>query len=214
MDGSHYPYTDHSPAAFKRFLPEPSPNSIEAYDNSIAYTDHFLANLYEAFSSKPSAGWMFFTPDHGQSLGAGKNRYNDNYDTDVIEIPAIAFSVGVNNYDTVLASNMPAPISSVDVFATILDLLELEPAMKIDGYSLFKKIPDDRIRICSEYMPTFHNNPNAAFILPDKSTFRIDFTRGTFSRLGEMEKTSTPINKLPENVTLLLNSRMKTADEN
>ena len=52
--GSHGPaYHERSPAAFKRFMPECTSNALQncsreelvnAYDNTIAYTDHFLAS--------------------------------------------------------------------------------------------------------------------------------------------------------------------------
>jgi lipid A ethanolaminephosphotransferase len=70
--GSHGPaYYKRVPQAFKRFLPECSTNNLQdcsreqlvnAYDNTIAYTDHFLAQ-----ASHDTA--MVYVSDHGESLG-------------------------------------------------------------------------------------------------------------------------------------------------
>lgn len=79
--GSHGPaYAKRSPQAFKRFLPECRTNTLSecsnaelmnAYDNSIAYTDHFLAGTIDwlkAQSARYDTG-MLYMSDHGESLG-------------------------------------------------------------------------------------------------------------------------------------------------
>ena len=79
--GSHGPaYHRRSPAHHKRFLPECTSTSLQdcsaqslvnAYDNSIAYTDHFLAQAigwlkrHEAVAD----GALVYVSDHGESLG-------------------------------------------------------------------------------------------------------------------------------------------------
>jgi lipid A ethanolaminephosphotransferase len=79
--GSHGPaYHKRSPAAFKRFLPECTKATLQdcsrdelvnAYDNSIAYTDHFLAGtigwLRERTTRYDTA--LLYLSDHGESLG-------------------------------------------------------------------------------------------------------------------------------------------------
>ncbi|MDO9402547.1 MAG: phosphoethanolamine--lipid A transferase [Polaromonas sp.] len=79
--GSHGPaYYQRSPAAFKRFEPECKTNALQAcdqtqlvnaYDNSIAYTDHLLAStigwLKGLQGSYDTA--MVYVADHGESLG-------------------------------------------------------------------------------------------------------------------------------------------------
>lgn len=79
--GSHGPaYFKRSPSARKPFLPECTnnalqqcePNSlINAYDNSIAYTDHLLAGSIAWLKSKADGfnGQMLYVSDHGESLG-------------------------------------------------------------------------------------------------------------------------------------------------
>jgi hypothetical protein len=76
-----------------------------------------------------------------------------------------------------LAQNETAPVSQADIFATLLDLLSIGPVRPVDGLSLLRPVPAGRLRICSEYMPTFHNNPTAVLFLPDFRFYKIDFTK-------------------------------------
>ncbi len=79
--GSHGPaYYKRTPAAFKEFMPECSSNSVHsctksaivnAYDNTILYTDHLLAELIRLLEQHQEtlAGGVFYVSDHGESLG-------------------------------------------------------------------------------------------------------------------------------------------------
>ena len=79
--GSHGPaYFKRSPARFKRFLPECASNIlpdcsnaelVNAYDNSIVYTDHVLASTIRWLKAR-TASWnsaLIYVADHGESLG-------------------------------------------------------------------------------------------------------------------------------------------------
>lgn len=79
--GSHGPaYYKRSPAAFKKFLPECTDNALQsctpeglvnAYDNSIVYTDHLLGSAIQWLKGQEatSAPAMLYLADHGESLG-------------------------------------------------------------------------------------------------------------------------------------------------
>lgn len=79
--GGHGPaYYKRSPPAFKKFLPECTSNSLQscerdalvnAYDNSIVYTDHLLASAIGWLKAQEarSAPAMLYLADHGESLG-------------------------------------------------------------------------------------------------------------------------------------------------
>lgn len=79
--GSHGPaYYLRSPAALKRFQPECRSAALQdcshaavinAYDNSIVYTDHFLGQTIDWLKTRSgSAGTaMIYVADHGESLG-------------------------------------------------------------------------------------------------------------------------------------------------
>jgi lipid A ethanolaminephosphotransferase len=83
QQGSHGPaYYKRSPAAFKKFLPECADAAVEgcsrqeivnAYDNTILYTDFVLSRLIGLL--EPAGGRfdvvMLYVSDHGESLGEG-----------------------------------------------------------------------------------------------------------------------------------------------
>jgi lipid A ethanolaminephosphotransferase len=82
QQGSHGPaYHERSPGPLKRFLPEcdgelrdcTRESIVNAYDNSIVYTDWLLARLIERLEAN-SARFdtaMLYVSDHGESLGEG-----------------------------------------------------------------------------------------------------------------------------------------------
>jgi lipid A ethanolaminephosphotransferase len=79
--GSHGPaYHKRYPGSFARFAPackNDSPQSctrdevVNAYDNTILYTDHVLAELIDRLQArdKEQASFMLYASDHGESLG-------------------------------------------------------------------------------------------------------------------------------------------------
>ncbi|MDO5693651.1 MAG: phosphoethanolamine--lipid A transferase [Pseudomonadota bacterium] len=79
--GSHGPaYYKRMPAAFKKFTPECTTNALQqcpreqvvnAYDNTIAYTDHFLTSAIDWLKAREGqwAPAMVYLSDHGESLG-------------------------------------------------------------------------------------------------------------------------------------------------
>ena len=79
--GSHGPdYANRVPPQFKHFLPEcrardvascPRPQIINAYDNTIVYTDHILATLIADLQAQSERfdSVLLYVSDHGESLG-------------------------------------------------------------------------------------------------------------------------------------------------
>jgi len=79
--GGHGPaYYKRVPAAFKKFMPECTSNALQecsneqlvnAYDNTIFYTDHFLTSAITWLKGQEgaSAPAMMYVADHGESLG-------------------------------------------------------------------------------------------------------------------------------------------------
>lgn len=85
--GSHWPYEGRVPEAFRKFTPTCSAETpiigdfrtaqdmaacerqhlINAYDNSILYTDYVLHQVMERLRGRPS--FLLYTSDHGESLG-------------------------------------------------------------------------------------------------------------------------------------------------
>ena len=79
MSGSHGPrYYQKYPARFEKFSPvcksvelhECTRQSlINAYDNSILYTDYFIKRVIDLLGKQPSPALMLYLSDHGESLG-------------------------------------------------------------------------------------------------------------------------------------------------
>src|SRR5664279_654675 len=78
--GSHGPaYFKRSPPQLKRFMPECTTTTlgdcdpaqlVNAYDNTIATTDHFLATTIDWLRARPGfAPALLYMSDHGESLG-------------------------------------------------------------------------------------------------------------------------------------------------
>ncbi len=77
--GSHGPaYYKRSPAAMKTFQPEcnshalqncPPEQIVNAYDNSILYTDHFIAKTVKWLQGQSRPTALMYVSDHGESLG-------------------------------------------------------------------------------------------------------------------------------------------------
>ncbi len=79
--GSHGPaYYRRYPEAFKKFLPECRSSNVQnckdkevinAYDNTILYTDYFLAKIIDYLKENPVTknSAMLYLSDHGESLG-------------------------------------------------------------------------------------------------------------------------------------------------
>lgn len=80
QSGSHGPaYSEKYPPRFQRFSPvcdsvdlsQCSPSSlVNAYDNTVVYTDYFLANIIQKLKRYPERKiLMLYISDHGESLG-------------------------------------------------------------------------------------------------------------------------------------------------
>ncbi len=144
--GSHGPaYYKRSPPAFKKFLPECTDNGLQscgreslvnAYDNSIAYTDHVLASAIgwlKAREDRSSAALLYLS-DHGESLGEN-NLYLHGMPYAIApdvqkRIPWItwlspAFERRSGIATACLKQRLDAPISHDNYFHSVLGLLDV-----------------------------------------------------------------------------------------
>ena len=77
--GSHFSYASRYPREFARYQPECSGvdgacskvELINAYDNSVLYTDTFLHSLMQSLSSKKAM--LIYTSDHGESIDENRH---------------------------------------------------------------------------------------------------------------------------------------------
>jgi KDO II ethanolaminephosphotransferase len=75
--GSHFLYSQRYPRGFARWQPEcqgvaqgcSREQLVNAYDNSVLYTDHVLAQVVQLLVDRPAL--LVFTSDHGESIDEG-----------------------------------------------------------------------------------------------------------------------------------------------
>ena len=74
--GSHFNYRERYPEGFGPFKPDEAMEIewknkrelVNAYDNSVMYTDRFLAEVIEMLRESGAAATLVYTPDHGEDL--------------------------------------------------------------------------------------------------------------------------------------------------
>jgi lipid A ethanolaminephosphotransferase len=146
--GSHGPaYAQRTPAARKPFLPECTSNTladcppdqlVNTYDNTIAYTDHFLDQSLLWLQQQAKAGrydtGLIYVSDHGESLGEGglylhgvPFAFAPEQQTHVPMVawlsPALQQRSGVAN--ECLRQRAAEPLSHDNLFHTVLGLMDV-----------------------------------------------------------------------------------------
>lgn len=148
--GSHFNYSERYTNAFKINLPDiitsvskkEKQQLVNAYDNSITYTDHFLSSTIDALKQTDAAIAMLYTSDHGEDLfDDDRGRFLHASPTPTyyqLRIPIIMwFSDQFIHENSVKAStakqNSTKPISTNIIFHTLLDAAEITtPYLDID----------------------------------------------------------------------------------
>jgi lipid A ethanolaminephosphotransferase len=158
--GSHGPaYYRRSPAAFKKFMPEcasnvlqdcPREQLVNAYDNTILYTDHLLAStvswLEREGKDKPVDTALVYVSDHGESLGEN-NLYLHGLPYALapqfqVHVPMLTWlSTGMQKRTGVrqdcLQKNAAQPLTHDNLFHSMLGLLDVNTALYQPGLDLF-----------------------------------------------------------------------------
>jgi lipid A ethanolaminephosphotransferase len=157
--GSHGPaYYKRSPEAIKKFKPECINNALQecsrtelvnAYDNSIAYTDYFLSKVIDYLKSKAAGvqAGMLYVSDHGESLGEN-NLYLHGLPYAIApdvqkHIPWISWFandfIGRHNLDTdCMANRTGVKLSHDNYFHTVLGLMDIQTEVyksDLDAYA-------------------------------------------------------------------------------
>lgn len=158
--GSHGPaYYKRSPPAFKKFLPECTSNSLQscerdalvnAYDNSIVYTDHLLASAIGWLKSQEarSAPAMLYLADHGESLGEN-NLYLHGMPYGVApdvqkRVPWItwlspAFEQRSRVTTACLQKQLDAPVSHDNYFHSVLGLMNVTTSVYTPALDIYAR---------------------------------------------------------------------------
>lgn len=178
MDGSHYPYTTHSPPEYKRFLPEDEVNGINAYDNTVVYSDAYLGRLARALRAAGRPFWMFVTTDHGQDISEDGTHFNYSFTDQAVRVFLLA--VASPELLSTLRAGTDAPLAHADMLATSLDLMASADWISNDGLSIRNEIPRARVRVTTSYVRTWHNEATAGIFPPEGAPLMVDFSRSQY----------------------------------
>jgi glucan phosphoethanolaminetransferase (alkaline phosphatase superfamily) len=141
--GSHWEYAQRYPAAFERFgagsdlshlavlSGKPDPRIVDSYDNSVSYTDWFLAQIIQQARTLTVPATVTFFSDHGEDLlmldgvaGHGTAGYSKHQ----FEIPAFvwvnsAFREAHPDKVQAMTQNAGKQIRTHNVFYSMADLM-------------------------------------------------------------------------------------------
>ncbi len=158
--GSHGPaYFKRTPAARKAFMPECSSNTLSecppeqllnAYDNTIAYTDHFLGQTLQWLQKQADQGTydtgLLYFSDHGESLGEkGLYLHGVPYafaPEQQTRVPMVTWlSAGLQQRSGVkadcLRERAAQPLSHDHVFHSVLGLMDVKTAVHDKALDLY-----------------------------------------------------------------------------
>lgn len=151
--GSHFNYLERYPKEFAHFLPDESTEIevknrrqlVNAYDNSIRYTDFFLNSLIQILDSTGSCTALYYSPDHGEDmLDDNRKRFlhaSPHPTYYQLHIPLFLwFSENYREqfpqqYETAI-SNSLKPVSTRVAFHTMLDIAGIQTPWLDSTFSL------------------------------------------------------------------------------
>jgi lipid A ethanolaminephosphotransferase len=158
--GSHGPaYSKRTPAARKAFMPECTSNTlsecppeqlVNAYDNTIAYTDHFLGQTLQWLQAQADQGTydtgLLYFSDHGESLGEkGLYLHGVPYafaPEQQTRVPMVTWlSAGLQQRSGVrsdcLREKAATPLSHDHVFHSVLGLMDVQTTVHDPALDLY-----------------------------------------------------------------------------
>ena len=108
---------------------------VNAYDNTIRYSDRFLAEVIDLLdSSDRVAGAMYFVSDHGESLGENGIYLHGTpmfmapevqYKVPMVVWTSAAWREGMQVDQGCLAARAAAPVSHDHLFSTVLGMMDI-----------------------------------------------------------------------------------------
>jgi lipid A ethanolaminephosphotransferase len=168
--GSHGPaYHKRSPPELKRFLPECASSALQdcsrqevvnAYDNSIVYTDHFLASTIRWLRAKDDRDTaMVYVADHGESLGEN-NIYLHGLPYAIApdvqkHVPWITWlSAGFERRTGVmmgcLQSLRDAPLTHDNYFHSVLGLLRVQTQAYQRSMDVYRSCREEQVALLAQ----------------------------------------------------------------
>lgn len=154
--GSHFNYKERYPQAYQKFTPDnltavsrkQKEQLVNTYDNSILYTDYFLAATIQTLQQIDAATMLLYTSDHGEDLfDDSRGLFLHSSPTPSYYQLHIPFFMWFSNsfiatypkqYQVAQAHQMD-PISTHVIFHTLLDAAGIQTSYLKPEYSLVNK---------------------------------------------------------------------------
>lgn len=136
--GSHFYYDNFSPE-FNTFRPNNIHDKdvvsdslfINAYDNTILYTDHLLSSMIDSLKTLQATAAVWYVSDHGQTITATQGWHGTVCDENEYHVPFFVWysdMYGSANVDMIscLQKNVSVPINSDNIFYTICGMTHIQ----------------------------------------------------------------------------------------
>lgn len=148
--GSHFNYMDRYPDNFKRYMPDNVTNvseaqkekMVNAYDNSIFYTDYFLSENINVLKETGASSYLLYAADHGEDIfddKRGKFLHSSPiptyYQLRIAYLSWFSEEFKAENPKKFTASlqNSKKPVSTNAIFHTLIDAADIStPFLKED----------------------------------------------------------------------------------
>lgn len=178
--GSHWNYSQRYPRQFDRFQPslfgvdKPAYTDLKlkteisnSYDNAILYTDWLLAQVIAQLKATPAVTAMMYVADHGQTLydGSCKLAFHGHNTQFEFHVPGLVWysdAYGDAYPDKVvqLRRHRDAPLSTENVFHSLLDMADIRYPDEKLGMSLFSGQLARHVRYVDSYGWTDYDDSN------------------------------------------------------
>ncbi len=103
MRSAHGPYVKNYPRE-DAFFPDENVSEtdyiLNTYDNSIRYTQKQIVDIYRYFESIKEPVYIFFVPDHGETMGVDGRYGHNTVKLDSAQIPILFYGINVSEEET------------------------------------------------------------------------------------------------------------------
>lgn len=176
--GNHWNYSHRYPKAFDKWQPSlygvasPAYTDIaiktplnNSYDNSVLYTDWFLAQVIRELKSSNQVTAMMYVSDHGQTLydGSCKLAFHGHNTRFEFHIPALVWYSDLYRLThpakvTLLLKNRDAKLATENIFHSLLDMADIRYGTEQLEWSFFSKQFRPHKRYVDSYGWTDYDN--------------------------------------------------------
>ncbi|MBB4035194.1 glucan phosphoethanolaminetransferase (alkaline phosphatase superfamily) [Dysgonomonas hofstadii] len=170
--GSHFNYKERYPKDFSVYTPDNvteisrSNKSIliNAYDNTIRYTDNFLHNVIQLMERTDACSSMFYTSDHGEDiLDDNRQRFlhaSPNPTFYQLRVPMLLWfsSSYKQNYPVIVENatkNNMKPVATNVVFHTLLDMAHIDT----EYLNKERSLVNPELKVTTRMYLTDHDKP-------------------------------------------------------